>query len=61
MVEEDQEVTITRRGKSVARQSPVHGSKKPLDLTELAKFRASMPKLSRPSNKLIRQMRDEGY
>ena len=60
-VKSGQEITITRHGKAVARLSAVNGPKKPLPLAELAKFRASMPKLSRPSAELIREMRDDNH
>lgn len=60
-VESGQEVTITRRGKAVAHLSAVARPKKPLPLKELAEFRATMPRLKRPSVELLREMRDEGY
>ena len=59
--ESGQERMITRHGKAVARLSAVNGPKKRLPLEELAKFRASMPKLSRPSAELIREMRDDSH
>lgn len=58
-VEAGQEVTITRHGRPVARLSPVTRPKLPLR-ADLAELRAAMPKLSRPSVELIREIRDEG-
>ncbi|MCY3731987.1 MAG: type II toxin-antitoxin system prevent-host-death family antitoxin [Rhodospirillaceae bacterium] len=59
-VEAGHEVVITRRGKPVAHLSPVIGPRKPLPLSELAVFRASMPALRRPAGELLREARDEG-
>lgn len=59
-VEEGQEVVITRRGKAVAHLSPAARQQKPLPLEELARFRATMPRLRRPSAELLREIRDEG-
>jgi prevent-host-death family protein len=59
-VEAGEEVVITRRGRPVAHVSPVARSKKPLRLQDLAEFRATMPRLRRPSAELLREMRDEG-
>ncbi|MFZ5835153.1 MAG: type II toxin-antitoxin system Phd/YefM family antitoxin [Pseudomonadota bacterium] len=56
-VEAGQEVTITRHGRPIAQLSPV--SRPKLPLRDLASFRATMPRLSRPSVELIREMRDE--
>ncbi len=53
------EVVITRRGKPVARITPVATPRKPLQ--SLAAFRARMPKARKPSAELIRELRDEGY
>ena len=60
-VENGREVVITRHGKDVVRLSPARQSRQPIPLTELAAFRASMPRLRRPSVELIREIRDEGY
>ena len=60
-VESGQEVVITRHGKDVVRLTPARVPKQPLPLAELAEFRASIPRLRRPSVELIREMRDEGY
>lgn len=58
-VEAGEEVLITRRGRTVARMSPVARPKIPLPLEELAAFRAAMPRLPRPSAELLREARDE--
>jgi len=54
-------VTLTRRGKTVARIVPAGElTPKPrLDLAVLQKFRASMPKASLTSAEMMRNMRDE--
>ncbi len=59
-VEDGEDVLIIRRGRAVARISPVARPKTPLPLEELAEFRASMPGLRRPSSELLREARDEG-
>ncbi len=59
-VEAGEEVVITRRGRAVAHISPAARPKKPLRLSELAEFRAAMPRLRRPSAELLREARDEG-
>ena len=53
------EVVITRRGKPVARITPVGTPRKPLQSP--AAFRARMPKARKASAELIRELRDEGY
>ncbi|MCC7045997.1 MAG: type II toxin-antitoxin system prevent-host-death family antitoxin [Alphaproteobacteria bacterium] len=55
--ESGEEIAITRHGKTVARLSPPVPPRKPLP--SLAEFRKSMPRLSKPSAVLIREMRDE--
>ncbi|MBF0093331.1 MAG: type II toxin-antitoxin system prevent-host-death family antitoxin [Alphaproteobacteria bacterium] len=59
-VEAGEDVVITRRGRAVAHISPASRPKKPLRLRELAEFRATMPRLRRPSAELLREARDEG-
>ena len=59
-VEGGEEVVITRRGQAVAHMSPVARPKTPLSLEVLAAFRATMPRLQRPSAELLREARDEG-
>ncbi|HKM65276.1 MAG TPA: type II toxin-antitoxin system prevent-host-death family antitoxin [Acidisphaera sp.] len=59
-VEAGEEVTITRHGRAVAHLRSATPAKRPLDLERLAAFRATMPRLRRPSSELLREMRDEG-
>lgn len=58
-VEAGEEVVITRHGRAVAHISPASRPKRPLQLKELAEFRAAMPRLRRPSAELLREARDE--
>ena len=59
-VEAGEEVVVTRHGRAVARiLSPLH-PKQPLPLDDLSGFRATMPRLRRPSAVLLREARDEG-
>jgi prevent-host-death family protein len=59
-VEAGEEVIITRHGRAVAHIRPVSRPKNPLGLDDLAAFRATMPRLRRPSADLLRETRDEG-
>ncbi len=59
-VETGEEIIITRHGRPVAHISPVSRPKQPLQFQELAEFRATMPRLRRPSVELLREARDEG-
>jgi prevent-host-death family protein len=59
-VEAGEEVIITRRGHPVAHLRPVIRQRKPLRLSELTEFRATMPPLRRPTAELLREARDEG-
>jgi len=59
-VEAGEEVVITRRGRAVANISPMAPPRRTLPLAELADFRASMPRLRRPSTQLLREARYEG-
>ena len=56
-VEAGQDVVITRHGRPVAHLSTPIKRKKPV--RSLTAFRAKMPRLSKPSHILIREMRDE--
>ncbi len=60
-VESGEEVVVTRRGRTVARILAAFRPKQPLPLDELAAFRATMPRLRRPSAELLREARDEGF
>jgi len=57
-VESGEDVVVTRHGRPIACISAVHAPKKPLK--SLAAFRATMPRWSKPSARLLREMRDEG-
>jgi prevent-host-death family protein len=59
-VECGEEVVITRHGRDVARILSALCPKHPLQLDDVAAFRATMPKLRRPSAELLRETRDEG-
>ena len=57
-IEKGEEIVVTRRGKPVARLSPVRPRKKPLPL--LAEFRSGIPRLKTTGSKVLRMMREEG-
>lgn len=59
-VQAGEEVVITRRGHPVAHILPALRPRKPLPLQDLAAFRATMPRLRRPSAELLCEARDEG-
>ena len=56
-VEAGQEVVITRRGKAIARITPVEKPKLPVK--SLAEFRSRMPRWRKSSAELLQDMRDE--
>jgi prevent-host-death family protein len=56
-VEAGQEVVITRRGRAIARITPVEKPKQPVK--SLAEFRSLMPRWRKSSAELLRDMRDE--
>jgi prevent-host-death family protein len=58
-VEAGEEVVITRHGRVVAHILSPTRPKHPLRLDDLAAFRATMPRLRRPSAELLRAARDE--
>ena len=60
-IERGGEVVITRRGKPIARLSPVNGPKKPIDFDALDALRARQTMSEIRSVDLIRRMRDESY
>jgi len=59
-VEAGEKVIITRRGRPVAHMLPAVRPKGPVRLKDLGAFRASMPRMRRPSAKLLREMRNGG-
>lgn len=56
LVQIEGELLITRQGKPIARILPVRGARPKPSHAEL---RASMPRLERPSENLVREDRDE--
>lgn len=59
-VEGGEDVVITRHGRAVAEIRAVAQAKRPPLLDELAAFRATMPRLRRPSAARLPEARDEG-
>jgi prevent-host-death family protein len=57
--ESGEEIVITRHGKPIARILPAQKPKHRIPFEELAAFRETMPRLSRSSADLIRELRDE--
>lgn len=57
LVESGDEITITRRGKTVARLVPNHH--KALHLPPLTDFRATIRAKGKPLSQLVRQLREE--
>ena len=58
-VETGEKIVIIRRGKAIAHLSPIADPKRPLPLRGLAEFRATAPRLRRPSAALLREIRNE--
>ena len=56
-VEAGEEVVITRRGRAIARITPVEKPKQPVK--SLAEFRSRIPRWRKSSAELLRDMRDE--
>ncbi|HZP10558.1 type II toxin-antitoxin system prevent-host-death family antitoxin [Methyloceanibacter sp.] len=56
-IEAGENVLITRHGRPVAQLSPVSRAKQ--KVRPLASFRARMPRLRKPSARLLRELRDE--
>lgn len=52
-------VLLTRRGKPVARMSPLDQPRKPVDLQRLRTLTDSMPQQAEDAATLVRRMRDE--
>jgi antitoxin (DNA-binding transcriptional repressor) of toxin-antitoxin stability system len=52
-----EEIVITRHGRPAARMGAISAPKQPVP--DLSSFRATMPRLRKPSHVLIREMRDE--
>jgi len=60
-IADGRELIITRRGRPVAKLSPVNSIKKPINFEALAAFRARQPLVKVPSVRVIRNLRDEKY
>lgn len=60
-IEDGTEVLITRRGRPVARLSPVSGKRMPIDFKTIDALRARQSMSKVPSVRVIRKMRDEKY
>jgi prevent-host-death family protein len=58
-VEAGEEVVITRHGRAIAHLHPHEHPKRRVPLKDLAAFRATMPRLRRPSADLLREARDD--
>jgi len=58
-VEAGEEVVITRRGRAIARLTSVEPAREPL--VSLVDLRSSLPKVTKRSADLVRELRDEGY
>ena len=57
-VEAGEEIMITRHGRAVARVSAPEKPKQPLPLKRLAALRGSVSGWSKPSARLLRELRD---
>jgi prevent-host-death family protein len=57
--EAGEDVCITRRGKPVVRLTRIVPPRKPIDVEELRKLIASMPKATGSAADFIRRMRDD--
>jgi len=57
-VEKGEEIVVTRRGRPVARLSPIIPRKKPL--SALDEFRNKIPRLKRSGSEVLRMIRMEG-
>ena len=57
-VEAGEEVVITRHGRPVVRVVPATPLKQPVPVQRLAALRKSLPKLSKSSALLLRELRD---
>ncbi len=60
-VEAGKEVLITRRGVPVAKLSAVEKPRQLIDFAKIDALRNHLPKATRPSVEIIREMRDEKY
>ena len=56
-IESGEEIVITRRGKPVARLSPIRQAKKPI--SSLQEFRDQLPRQKIPASDVLRLLREE--
>jgi len=56
-IERGEEIVVTRRGRPVARLTPVRTAKKPVD--RLAGFRKTLPELPVSASDVLQLLRDE--
>jgi len=56
-IERGEEIVITRRGKPVARLSPIRQAKKPV--SSLQEFRDQLPRQKIPASDVLRLLREE--
>jgi len=57
-IEKGEEIVVTRRGKPVARLSPIRPRKRPLPA--LAEFREQIPPLKTTGSTVLQMIREEG-
>jgi prevent-host-death family protein len=57
-VEHGESITITRRGKAVARLTAVPGPKKPIDLPALQALTSALPQQAESAGDFVRGLRD---
>ncbi len=57
-IEKGEEIVVTRRGKPVARLTPIRPRKSPLPA--LAEFREQIPPLKTTGSEVLQMIRDEG-
>lgn len=60
-VETGEEFVITRRGRPVAKLSPILHVKRPPDWRAIRAFRESMPAVETSAIDVVREMRDASY
>lgn len=56
-IEGGEEIVITRRGKPIARLSPIRQPRGPI--TSLAEFRRTLPHQNIPASEVLRRLREE--
>jgi prevent-host-death family protein len=56
-IEKGEEIVVTRRGKPIAKLSPIKAQKRPF--TSLIEFRKGIPRLSTTGTKVLQMIREE--